>query len=126
LAAFSRLLRGAACLLFADDYDGSMIVRTVPFAGAEGFTARQYAEALAARPEMDYDCGPSSIHPYRLQTRAAVHGSTLCVDYRNDSFTILSTSSETSGFLSIFTSWYWVPGIRRSTGGFTASGSPAQ
>jgi len=100
-------------LLFEFTSRGDVIVRTVPFAGGVGFTAQQYADALAARPEMDYGCTTTSVHLRKLQTTATVRGDAMTVNYHDPSFTTLSTSSETFDFCALFNAWYWVPGVRR-------------
>lgn len=87
------------------------LLETVTFTTTTNdFTPQQYADALAARPEMEFTAGGQNTH-YR-DPQATVAGDTLSVNYRDYADASLS-SSQSILFWTRFSSWFWVPGIRK-------------
>lgn len=88
------------------------VVRTIPFFTTDStFTPQQYADALAARPEMGFAASGQNTH-YR-DPEATVDGDTLMVNYRDSATEASMSSSESMQFSMRFSSWFWVPGISR-------------
>lgn len=87
-------------------------VATYPFHYSGKVTAQQYADALAARPEMEFTCSGEDRFHYR-KPKVTVNGDSLEVNY-TDVLEISSLSScEMQAFFTSFNSWFFVPGVHR-------------
>lgn len=88
------------------------LVETVSFTTNEKrVSSQQYADVLAARPEMNFSAIGQNTH-YR-NPAATVRGDTLTVNYRDSATEASMTSAESMDFWTRFASWFWMPGIHQ-------------